>query len=94
VNLELTSPPWKPDIYVLSRILERLWKENGPMLKTRLQLSTNTSYDSMMRYVDWMTVKGLVSIHQNDGHDMVLLTPKGWEAYRTLVIWVNETVLE
>lgn len=88
------SADWKPDIYVLSRILDRLAVERGPMMRTHLQVATNTSYDNLVRYVDWMCIKGLVTIDGSDGRDMVVLTDNGQEAYRTIVLWINEMVLE
>ncbi len=85
----------RPDIYVLSRLLDRLWKENGPMLRTRLQVATNVSYDNLIRYLDWMQVRGLVVVNEgNDGHQTVALTQKGNDAYRTVVLWINEMVCE
>jgi predicted transcriptional regulator len=85
----------RPDIYVLSRLLDRLWKEDGPMLRTRLQLATNVSYDNLMRYLQWMLERGLVTFNDgNDGHQTVLLTAKGKESYHTVVLWLNEMVSE
>ena len=85
----------RPDIYVVSRLLDRLWKENGPMLRTRLQVATNVSYDNLMRYLQWMQERGLVKINdRNDGHQTVLLTTKGKDSYRTVVLWLNEMVSE
>jgi predicted transcriptional regulator len=83
----------KPDLYVVSRMLERLWREGDAMLKTRLQVATNVNYDVFRRYLSWMVTKGLVSVAQSDdGHERVGLTPKGEEAYRKIVQWVNEVI--
>jgi len=85
--------PERPDLYVVARLLERLWRENRPMLKTRLQLAANVNYDVFTRYVSWMVGKGLVSMENSpDGHERVAMTPKGYEAYRRLVQWINEIV--
>lgn len=84
----------RPDIYVLSRLLDRLWKENGPMLRTRLQVATNVSYDNLIRYLEWMLVRELVMLNQENGHQTVTLTPKGRDAYRTVVLWINDMVSE
>ena len=82
-----------PDLYVVARLLERLWRENGPMLKTRLQVAANVNYDVFQRYLEWMRGRGLVSLENSpDGHERVTLTAKGREAYRKLVQWVNEVV--
>jgi len=39
------------------------------------------------------TAKGLVSLENSPAcHERVALTPKGYEAYRKLVQWINEFV--
>src|SRR3989442_14184399 len=83
----------RPDLYVVARLLERLWREDAPMLKTRLQVAANVNYDVFSRYLNWMLAKGLVVLAGNpDGHERVVLLPKGAEAYRRLVQWGNEIV--
>lgn len=82
-----------PDLYVVARLLERLWREDAPMLKTRLQVAANVNYDVFQRYLEWMRGRGLVSIEDSpDGHERVALTSRGYEAYRKLVQWINEVV--
>ena len=90
----MSSPPMdKPDVYIVARILERLWRENEPMLKTRLQVAANVNYDIFSRYLSWMIARGLVSLENSpDGHERVRLNRKGWEAYSRLVEWINEFV--
>lgn len=82
----------RPDLYVVARILERLWRETEPMLKTRLQVAVGTNYDVLSKYLDWMCEHGLAIVVENDGHQKVLLTEEGKDSYRRLVIWINETV--
>ena len=83
----------RPDLYVVARMLERLWRDGGPMLKTRLQVAANVNYDVFSRYIGWMQSRGLVSLaNSTDGHERVALTAKGREAYRKLVQWINEVV--
>lgn len=85
----------RPDIYVLSRLLDRLWREEGPMLRTWLQVGTNLSYDNLVRYLQWMQDRGLIVVNDgDDGHQTVLLTSKGKDAYRTVVLWINDMVSE
>jgi len=80
-------------MYVVARILERLWREEGPVLKTRLQIGARVNYDVFVRYLDWMIKKELVRFEKNpDGHERVRLTAKGEEAYRRLVQWMNEVI--
>jgi len=63
------------------------------MVKTRLQVAANVNYDVFSRYLEWILSRGLVSIENAaGGHERITLTPKGHEAYRRLVQWVNEVV--
>ncbi len=68
----------RPDLYVVARILERLYREGSPVLRTRLQLSSRVNYDAFMNYLDWMMAKRLVQlVPLENGHDGVVLTPEG-----------------
>ncbi|MFQ5910333.1 MAG: winged helix-turn-helix domain-containing protein [Thermoplasmata archaeon] len=88
-----TPPPSRPDLYVVARLLERLWRQDEPMLKTRLQVAANVNYDIFSRYLAWMLEKGLVRKEMaDDGHERVILTREGAEAYRKLVQWINNVV--
>lgn len=82
----------RPDLYVVARILERLWREPSPMLKTRLQTAIGTNYDVFSKYLEWMVGRGLLSLVEEDGHQKVELTEGGRESYRKLVQWINEIV--
>jgi predicted transcriptional regulator len=83
----------RPDLYVVARLLERLWREGTPMLKTRLQVAANVNYDVFQRYLVWLLERKLASLENApDGHERVALTPRGADAYRKLVQWINEIV--
>jgi predicted transcriptional regulator len=82
----------RPDIYVLSRLLERLWRENGPMMKTRLQVASNVNYDVLTKYLEWMSAKRFVTYEAADGHDLVRLTPSGKNAYLKILQVVGEVL--
>ena len=65
------------------------------MLKTKLQVSTNLNYDVFRKYLAWMVERELAVLeNSSDGHEKVVLTPKGEEAYRKLVQWINDVVRE
>jgi predicted transcriptional regulator len=84
----------RPDLYVVARVLERLWREEAPMLRTRLQVASKVNYDVFIKYLDWMLAKGLVELRPLDGgKEGIVLTPKGEEAYRRLVQWIDEIIL-
>jgi predicted transcriptional regulator len=91
--MEGPSPLDRPDLYVVARLLERLWREESAILKTRLQVATNLNYDVFRKYLAWLVEHGLATLENSaDGHEKVKLTPKGEEAYRKLVLWINEVV--
>lgn len=82
----------RPDLYVLARVLERLWREGGPMLKTRLQVATNMNYDLLMRYLAWLRSRGFIEYRDDEGHELVVLTAEGREAYLKVVRLMNEVL--
>lgn len=83
----------RPDLYVVARILERLYREGCPVLRTRLQLASRVNYDTFIKYLDWMMAKLLVDlVPMENGHDGVVLTPEGERSYGVLVRWINEII--
>ena len=68
----------RPDLYVVARILDRLWQSPEPMLRTHLQVAANVNYDIFARYLDWMRERNLVELEDSaDGHVRVRLAPAG-----------------
>lgn len=89
----MAVPLERPDLFVVARFLERLWREGEPMVKTRLQVAANVNYDVFARYLVWLQERALVVMQNNsDGHERVAITEKGKRAYRQLVEWMNEFV--
>ena len=74
VGIEQT---WKPDLYVLSRILEVLF-EDSPTGRTKLCMKSGLNYNVFRRYLVWMLEKGLVAIGQGSSEfQEVTLTRAG-----------------
>ncbi len=89
----MAAPMERPDLYVVARVLERLWNEDVPMLRTRLQVASKVNYDVFTKYLDWLLAKGLVELRAVEGgRDGIVLTEKGEEAYRKLVQWINDII--
>ena len=91
----MNAPPTldRPDLYVVVRLLEKLWREEKPMLKTRLQVAANVNYDIFRRYLAWMTDRALVDVKNcEDGHERVEITMSGTEAYGKLVQLMNDLI--
>lgn len=83
----------RPDLYVVARILDRLWEADDPILRTHLQVASNVNYDIFTRYLEWMRERDLVQLEDSaDGHIRISLTATGREAYRKVVQWINEVV--
>ena len=78
------APSSKPDLYVVARIIQSLKKKNK-INKTALAISTELSYDKLVRYLDWMSKKGWVIVDVNGS---VTLTKAGSEIYEELVQWI------
>jgi len=89
------SPIGRPDFIVLTRILDRLWKADCPLLRTHLQVASNMSYDSLIKYLEWMKQRGLIiTTGDNNGHERVALTEKGRDACSTIVVWIKNIIDE
>ena len=83
-----SQPSSKLDLYVVARIVNVL-REQGPAKRTQLTVMTRLSYDTLVRYLDWMSEKGFVSI---DPDENVHLTREGQQVYESLVRWILEYV--
>lgn len=85
----------RPDLYVVARFLERLWRDPRPHRKTDLQLAVRLNYNIYKKYLEWLGAKGLITVTmREDGSEHIAITPKGVETYSTLVSWIKETVGE
>jgi predicted transcriptional regulator len=88
------SPMEKPDLYVLVRIMERLHKADGPMLRTHLQVASNLNYDVFSKYIEWMAGKELVCYSPvEESKEGIRLTPKGEAAYSSMVTWMSQFIM-
>jgi predicted transcriptional regulator len=80
----MSTENFKPNLYVLARIIKTLM-DNGNMKRTNLAQASGLSYDKLQRYLNWMSERGLVTI---DGDGYVRLTKEGAKAYDELVQWI------
>ncbi|MFP3239481.1 MAG: winged helix-turn-helix domain-containing protein [Caldivirga sp.] len=80
----MSTENFKPNLYVLARIIKTLM-DNGSMKRTNLAQASGLSYDKLQRYLNWMSERGLVTI---DGDGYVRLTKEGAKTYDELVQWI------
>jgi predicted transcriptional regulator len=81
----------KPDLYVVARFLDIMYK-NGPALKkTNIQMLLGINYGRFTEYLDWLLKRQLVAekVDEEEG-ERIVLTPKGIDAYNTVVEWIKE----
>ena len=84
----MSTENFKPNLYVLARIIKALI-DNGPMKRTNLAQVSGLSYDKLQKYLNWMIEKGLIKV---DGDGYVSLTREGAKAYDELVQWIIKYV--
>lgn len=83
----------KPDLYVVARFLERLSEAQAPPRKTDLQLQVRVNYTIFLRYLAWLEAKQYLRVEPDaEGAERIHLTPKGREAYQTLVKWIRDAL--
>ena len=82
----------RPDLYVPARFLDILY-ENRRLKKTSLQMKVGLNYPRFVEYLDWMLSHGFVQQEKDeDGSEVYLLSPQGYDAHRRLVSWIRETM--
>jgi predicted transcriptional regulator len=82
----------RPDLYVVARFLEHLWRDERTRRKTDLQLAVRLNYNVYKKYLEWLLEKGLVKTERDGEGERVSITPKGLETYHTLVAWIKDTI--
>ena len=82
----------KPDLYVLARFLDILYKNGEPMKKTNIQMQMGLNYSRFTDYLDWLLTHGLVSKDDRGDAELYALSPRGLDSYHRLVDWIRDTM--
>jgi predicted transcriptional regulator len=77
-------PAPRPDLFVVARFLEALWRHQNRIRKTQLQMAARVNYSIFTRYLALLEDRGLVRHTVGPEGDWVELTAKGYEAHRFL----------
>ena len=72
----------------MARIVNTL-REKGAVKRTELAVTTGLSYDTLVKYLQWMNDRGFVRF---DEEENIVLTPEGYLVYDRLVRWILEYV--
>ena len=83
----------KPDLYVVARFLDILYRNGSAMKRTNIQMLLGLNYPRFAEYLEWLLNRHLVA-QTTDEEDVIkiALTPKGTDAYHRLVLWIKETM--
>lgn len=76
---------------MVARFLDIMYR-NGPALKkTNIQMLLGLNYGRFIEYLDWLLKRKLVAerVDEVEG-ERIVLTPKGIDAYNTVVEWIKE----
>jgi predicted transcriptional regulator len=83
----------KPDLYVVARFLDIMYKNGPAMKKTNIQMLLGLNYPRFIEYLDWLLKHNLVvETFDEAKQEKIVLTPKGYDSYHRLVDWIKETL--
>jgi predicted transcriptional regulator len=82
----------RPDLYVVARFLDVLYGNGQPMKKTNIQMRVGLNYARFSQYLEWLQAHGMVQRMGDPQGDQYGLSPKGVEAYHSLVDWIRDTL--
>ena len=79
---------FQPNPFIVTRFFERL--QRGRLKRTRLQVATGLKWSDFSRYLNRLVELGLLALDEEDDEVYVMLTPKGFELYHSLVQVLSE----
>lgn len=81
----------KPDLYVVARFLDILYRNGPAMKKTNIQMLLGLNYARFIEYLEWLVKRKLVeeNFDAEEG-ERIVLTSKGIDGYNTVVEWIKE----
>ena len=83
----------KPDLYVVARFLDIMYRNGSSMKKTNIQMLLGVNYPRFVEYLEWLLKRGLVAVSLDEEKaERIMLTPKGIDSYHRFVDWIKETL--
>lgn len=85
----------RPDLFVVLRLLEGLWRNGNRLKRTQLQTAAGINYTRLETYLAWLESRELVARRVDGSGDVWMeLTPRGHEALRFLAHGLREILGE
>ena len=81
-----SGPVFKPDLYIVVRMIEKLLQAKDSALKrTQLQMKSGLNWGVFTKYLELLLSRDLVVMESRRDGDYVVATDRGRKAYRQLV---------
>ncbi len=80
--------PWRPDLYVVARFLDRLGPGDA-WSKGKLQPAVRLNYDLFIRYLEALQERGLVARSGEGRDETIRITEAGQALRRRMVEWIE-----
>jgi len=77
---------FRPDLYIVARIIEKLLQsKDGRLKRTQLQRKSGLNWNLFTRYLDLLVEKKILAVEKDEQGIYVTATLDGRKAYRDLV---------
>jgi len=77
---------FRPDLYVVARMIEKLLQsKDGRLKRTQLQMKSGLNWNVFTRYLDLLVEKKVLAVGEDQEGVYVTATVEGRKAYRDLV---------
>jgi predicted transcriptional regulator len=81
-----SGPVFKPDLYIVTRVIEKLLQsKEGALKRTQLQMKSGLNWNVFTRYLDLLLSRDLAVIESRRDGEYVVATDQGRKAYRLLI---------
>jgi predicted transcriptional regulator len=81
-----SGPVFKPDLYIVARMVEKLLQaKDGALKRTQLQMKSGLNWGVFTKYLDLLLSRDLVVMESRRDGEYVVVTAQGRKAYRLLI---------
>jgi hypothetical protein len=85
------ATPFRPDLYVVARFLDRLCEPGTAWTKSSLQSAVRLNYDQYRRYLEVLQARGWLEVGPGKGRSpAVTITKEGRAARDRLFTWLGD----